>query len=187
MPSTPTTRRMPRDLLRLVAVLAMFLAACGGGDDGDAASGDEDGGANPDQDASGDPGSSDGELTQHGFVTVDGTTYNFSFDPPGRCGLPAEDGRIVGQGVFVDDPNRQVAFTYGLPENAPDGQPSMQIIVYDEEGQQLWYSAVGYTSNDVGSISDLAKNGNTVTMSGQLSLSADGTLADFTAEATCDQ
>lgn len=187
MSAMPSIRRLPRDLVRIVAVLAMFLAACGGGDDGDAASGDGGGGDTADQDASGDAGGSGGELTQHGFVTVDGTTYDFSFDDPGRCGIPAEEGVIVGQGRFVDDPQRQVIFTYGLAEDTEDGEPLMQIIVYDEEGQQLWYSSVGYGSDDVGSIGDLAKSGDTVTVSGQLSFSADGTLADFTAEATCDQ
>lgn len=159
----------------------MLIAACGGGDG--AGSGDRDGPTSNDQGGS----NGGGSLTQHGFVMVDGTTFNFSFDQPGRCGTVAEEGRVVAQGFLVDDPTRQVAFTYGLPEDTPDGRPHMQIVLYDENGQQLWYSAVGFGSTDVGSVDSIAKSGNTVTMSGQLSFVADQSLGDFTAEVTCDQ
>lgn len=183
MSSTPNTKRTPRAPLILTAVLAMLLTACGGSDGGGADSGDGDGATSEDQ-----GGSSGGDsLTQHGFVTVDGTTFNFSFDEPGRCGSVAEEGRVVAQGFLVDDPTRQVAFTYGLPEDTPDSRPHMQIVLYDENGQQLWYSAVGFGSTDVGSVDSIAKSGNTVTMSGQLSSVADQSLSEFTAEATCDQ
>jgi hypothetical protein len=180
---TPNNNPTSKAPLLLAAVVAMVLAACGAGDGGDAPSGDGNGSASNDAGGS----SGEGGLSQHGFVTVDGTTFNFSFDSPGRCGLAVEEGKIAAQGFLVDDPTRQVVFTYGLPEDTPDSRPHMQIVLYDENGEQLWYSAVGYGSDDVGSISSLAKSGNTVTMSGQLSSVADQSLGDFTAEATCDQ
>jgi hypothetical protein len=180
---TPNKNPMLKAPLLLTAVVAMLLGACGAGDGGGAPSGDGNGSASDDE------GGSSGEdgLIQHGFVTVDGTTFNFSFDSPGRCGVAVEEGKIAAQGFLVDDPTRQVVFTYGLPEDTPDGRPHMQIVLYDENGEQLWYSAVGYGGDDVGSISSLAKSGNTVTMSGQLSSVADQSIGDFTAEATCDQ
>lgn len=165
----------------MVIAVALVLAACGGGDDAG-----EDGSEPDATQGTGDASSGEsGSSARDGYVEVDGTLFEFSFDPPGRCGLDSGDGVIGAQGFMIDDPTRQVAFTYALAENSPDGEDVLQIVLYDESGQQLWYSAVGFTADPVGSISSLEENGDTVTASGQLVHQPDGSLADFTAEATC--
>jgi predicted small secreted protein len=165
----------------MVIAVAMTLAACGGGNDAN------NGGSAPvATQGSGDTSSNDsGSSVRDGYVEVDGTVFEFSFDPPGRCGIDAGDGTVVAQGFMVDDPSRQVAFTYALAENSSDGEDWLQIVLYDASGNQLWYSAVGFTSDPVGSVTSLEENGDTVTASGELLSQLDGTLAEFTAEATC--
>jgi hypothetical protein len=56
-----------------------------------------------------------------------------------------------------------VAFTYALAESSSNGEDWLQIVLYDESGQQLWYSAVGFTSDPVGSVTSLEETGDTVT------------------------
>ncbi|MFO7700735.1 MAG: hypothetical protein R6W79_09055 [Acidimicrobiia bacterium] len=165
----------------MVIVVALAAVACGGGDDANnAGSGPEASQGNADANTG-----NSGTSTRDGYVEVDGTLFEFSFDPPGRCGLEVGDGTIAAQGFMIDDPTRQVAFLYALAESSSDGEDWLQIVLYDESGQQLWYSLVGFTSNPVGSVTSLEETGDTVTASGELLNQLDGTLAEFTAEATC--
>ncbi|HSJ72654.1 MAG TPA: hypothetical protein VLA29_13525 [Acidimicrobiia bacterium] len=173
---------MTRRIWILAMAVALAAAACGGdSDDG------SNGGSGPEASQGNGDGntSASGTSTRDGYVEVDGTVFEFSFDPPGRCGLDAGDGLVVSQGLMIDDPTRQVAFQYALAENSPDGEDWLQIVLYDESGNQLWYSAVGFVSDPVGSVTSLTKSGDTVTASGQLAHMPDLALADFTAEATC--
>ncbi len=166
----------------LLGAIVLLLAACGGGDDD---SGQTETGTDEvvDGNDSASEGASAGGAT-HGFVTVDGETYEFSYDT-GTCGQETDGGRVFSQG-FTDD-GRQVVFSYGLAADTPDGTDVLQIIVYDADVQQQWYSAVGWGGSDVGSVSSLSKSGNTVTAAGQLQEAGGQALADFTAEATCNQ
>lgn len=169
-------------ILATVIAVALAAAACGGDSDGDGNGGSAPEATHGNADAS---SSEAGSSTRDGYVEVDGSLFEFSFDPPGRCGLDAGDGAIAAQGFMIDDPTRQVAFLYALAENSSDGEDWLQIVLYDESGNQLWYSLVGFTNNPVGSVTSLNKTGDTVTASGQLLHQLDGTLAEFTAEATC--
>jgi hypothetical protein len=124
----------------------------------------------------------------HGFVTVDGTTYEFTFGDPPLCNLPGQDGRVGHRAVLVDDPSSQVTFSYATAEMSTTGQPAMQIVINGPGNvEQLWYSAVGFGGNDRGSIDSITVDGDTVRISGTLEGGPDGSIvADFTAEATCD-
>lgn len=122
-----------------------------------------------------------------GWVTVGGETFEFTLGDPPLCNLPGGDGRVRASGVLVDDPTRAVTFNYGTADATQTGSPAMQIIVDGPDGNQLWYSAVGILSTDVGSIDSIEVDGNTVRISGRLADGSDTTtLADFTAEMTCD-
>jgi hypothetical protein len=172
----------------MVLATSLILTACGGSGGSD----DATDGTPADSTTGGDTAAtvsegSSGTPTRDGSVEVSGETFEFSFDPPGRCGLEPGDGSTVAQGFMVDDPTRQVAFLYALADNSPDGQDWLQIVLYDEGGQQLWYSNVGFTGNDVGSVSSLTKSGNTLSATGQLAHQPDGALSDCTAEFTCNQ
>jgi hypothetical protein len=139
--------------------------------------------ADPSETPSGAPVAADG------WVTVDGTTFEFTFGDPPLCNLPGNDGRVGGRGYLVDDRNREVTFNYATAEMSESGNPSMQIIIDGLDGNQLWYSAVGFSegSTGVGSIDSIVVVGNTVRISGSLASGSDRTvLADFTAEATCN-
>lgn len=127
------------------------------------------------------------DLAESGSVTVGGETFVFTFDPPGRCGSDAGDGKVANIGVLVDDPTRQVVFTYATAEMSTDGEPALQLIIYDADGNQMWYSAVGYFGDGVGSIESITGDANSVTVSGELQRSGTEQLAPFTAEATCTQ
>lgn len=177
-------RHVPRlGYVLITAILLMGLMAACGGSTTDSAG--EDVGGQESSPAA--VGADDSEArNKDGQVTVDGTNFDFSFDTPGRCGLAAQDGSIAAQGFMLDDLNRQVAFLYSLADESADGTDWLQIVLYDENGQQLWYSKVGFGGEDVGSVASLSRNGDTVTATGQLSFAADGRLADFTAEATCE-
>ena len=85
------------------------------------------------------------------------------------------------------DDGRQVVFTYELAEKTDNGEPHLQIVLYNEDGTQRWYSAVSFLNDDVGSVSSLSESGATVTAAGQLQFTEDGSLGDFTAEATCTE
>lgn len=127
-----------------------------------------------------------------GTVTVGGETFSFTYAPEagGICDRPGNDGRVATRGWLVDDPSREVTFTYGLPEATPDGEAHLQLIIHDAEGQQLWYSAVGFIpGSSTGSVDMLAKEGDTVSASGTLLRSGSNPeeLAEFTLEATCNQ
>lgn len=127
-----------------------------------------------------------------GTVTVGGETFSFTYDPEagGICDRPGNEGRVATRGWLVDDPSREVTFTYGLPEATSDGEPHLQLIIYDADGQQLWYSAVGFISgSSTGSVDSLTKEGDTVNASGTLLRSGSNPeeLAEFTVEATCSQ
>lgn len=127
------------------------------------------------------------DFTESGFVTVGGETFVFTFDPPGRCGSDSGDGKVGATGVLVDDPTRQVVFTYATAEMSTDGEPALQLIIYDADGNQMWYSAVGYFGDGVGSIESITGDANSVMVSGELQRSGTEELAPFTAEATCNQ
>lgn len=127
------------------------------------------------------------DFTENGFVTVGGETFVFTFDPPGRCGSDSGDGKVGATGVLVDDPTRQVVFTYATAEMSTDGEPALQLIVYDADGNQMWYSAIGYFGDGVGSIESITGDASSVTVSGELQRSGTDELAPFTAEATCTQ
>jgi hypothetical protein len=90
--------------------------------------------------------------------------------------------------VLVDDQNRDVVLTYALGEWMDDGNPVLQIIVDDAAGEQLWYSAVGFTSTPAGSIDSLTVEGSTMHATGTLQTWEADTerLAQFSAEATCE-
>lgn len=63
----------------------------------------------------------------------------------------------------------------------------MQIAIR-VDGEQVWYSAVGYFDTDRGSIGDITADGDTVRISGTLEDAKDDSIsAAFTAEATCDR
>lgn len=181
-----------RLLLYSAVLLALVASACGG-DDGALPDVDSPEGSGDEQDQ---PGGNDGTSNtqadnsgggQNGFVTIDGTTYAFTYDNLGRCGAEGDDGSVVSFGSLIDDPNRQVTFTYGLPEETTDGTPIMQVIVMAEDGTQLYYSAVGFGSTATGSVDTITKDGDTVRITGQLQHVPDQTLVDFEAEATCEQ
>lgn len=124
-----------------------------------------------------------------GMVTVGSETFTFTYDAPGgMCGQDAGDGKFASRGFLVDDPSRQLVFTYGLPEATPDGSPVLQIVIYAEDGSQLWYSSVGY-GFDVGTVESLTQEGSTVTATGTLQKSGSSPeeYAEFMAEATCSQ
>jgi hypothetical protein len=126
------------------------------------------------------------EPTADGFVTVGGETFSFTYGSPPQCGLAGTDGRVVSYGRLTTDPSRQVVLTYGLAENTSNGSPSMQIIIYGADNQQLWFSQVGFGGGDIGSIESIELNGNTVAVTGNLADGSDtSVLAPFTAEATC--
>ena len=127
------------------------------------------------------------DFTASGSVTVEGETFVFTYDAPGRCGLDAGDGKMSATGVLVDDPSRQVVFTYATSEMSTDGEPALQLIIYGPDGQQQWYSAVGYFGDGVGSIESISGDATTVMVSGELQRSGTTELAPFEAEATCDQ
>jgi hypothetical protein len=121
-----------------------------------------------------------------GTVTVDGTAFAFTFGSPPQCGIPGSDGRVVGYAKLVDDPSRQVAITYGLAAETSNGQPALQIVIYAADGSQLWYSSVGITGADVGSIERLDRAGDTVTIAGTLAHGEDPSVtAPFEAVVTC--
>lgn len=125
----------------------------------------------------------------HGFVTVDGTTYEFSFGDPPACNLPGQDGRVGSCASLVDDTDSQVTFTYATAEMSASGTPSMQIIINGPDGGPLWYSAVGFSGigMDRGSIESITVEGDTVRISGTLQAGSDSSIvAAFAAEATCD-
>lgn len=174
--------------IAMVLAASLILTACGGsGGSNDATDGQPADSTTGGDTATTSSEGGSGAMAKDGFVEVGGETFEFSFDSPGRCGLEPGDGSTAAQGFMVDDPTRQVAFLYALADDSPDGQDWLQIVLYDESGQQLWYSNVGFTGNDVGSVSSLTKSGNTVSASGQLAHQPDGALSDFTAEVTCDQ
>lgn len=127
------------------------------------------------------------DFTESGMVSVGGETYVFTYDSPGRCGGDAGDGKVSATGVLVDDPTRQVVFTYATAEMSTDGEPAMQLIIYGPEGDQLWYSAVGYFGDGVGTIESMTGDANSVMVTGTLQRSSTAEFAPFTAEATCDQ
>lgn len=127
------------------------------------------------------------DFAESGSVTVDGETFVFTYDSPGRCGVDAGDGKITATGVLVDDPSRQIVFTYATAEMSADGEPAMQLIIYGPDGQQQWYSAVGYFGDGVGSIETMTGDPTSVSITGTLQRSGTEELAPFTAEATCDQ
>lgn len=192
---TTASHRRPRARALACGIgLLLVLAACGGDDeassDGDRPDDSTDGGSSNNS-ATGDSGSSDDggrSIDQDGFVTVEGTTYAFTYDNFGRCGVEADAGSIVSFGNLVDDLDRQVTFTYGLPEEMDSGEPLMQVIVMSEDGQQMYYSAVGYPGLDpVGAVESIERDGATVRITGQLRKVADQSLVDFEGEATCDQ
>lgn len=121
-----------------------------------------------------------------GTVTVDGTAFAFTFGTPPQCGIPGTDGRVVGYARLVDDPSRQVAVTYGLAEETSSGDPALQIVIYAADGSQLWYSAVGITGTDIGSIESIVREGDTVTIEGTLARGEDPSVtASFNAVVTC--
>lgn len=121
-----------------------------------------------------------------GFVTVGGETFPFTYGSPPQCGIVGTDGRIVSYGQLIEDPIRQVVFTYGLAENTSSGSPSMQIIIYGPDGGQLWYSQVGFGGGDTGSVDSISVDGATVAITGTLVDGSDNSVfAPFTAEATC--
>ncbi len=121
-----------------------------------------------------------------GTITVDGTAFEFTFGSPPRCGIDGGDGHVVGSGHLVDDPNSQVSLSYALAADTPSGEPAMQIVIGSADGTQLWYSAVGYGMDDIGSVKSIAVDGDTVTISGTLADGLDHTkLSSFTAQATC--
>ncbi|MGA7097895.1 MAG: hypothetical protein WB245_10065 [Acidimicrobiia bacterium] len=124
-----------------------------------------------------------------GMVTVGGETFTFTYEAPGgMCGQDAGDGKFASRGFLVDDPTRQLVFTYGLPEATPDASPVLQIVIYAQDGSQLWYSSIGY-GFDVGTVDNLTREGNTVTATGTLQKSGSSPeeYAEFTAEATCSR
>jgi hypothetical protein len=126
----------------------------------------------------------------HGFVEVDGTTFTFTYDYPGQmCGIDTVQGRVTATGVLVDNPNMNVTITYALGEWMEDGNPVLQIIVDDGNGDQLWYSAVGFTPTPAGSIDSLTVDGSAVHATGTLQTWEGDTerLAQFSAEATCER
>lgn len=188
-----------------IGLAVLVLAACGGGDEasrdeggvgGDdgsstgAADGSSTGGGSSDASSDGGSSSDDGGsgVDQDGFVTVEGVTYAFTYDNFGRCGAEADEGHVVSYGNLLGDPNRQITFTYGLAEETITGEALMQVIVQGEDGQQLYYSAVGYGSiDDIGSVDSIEVSGGTVRITGQLQRVSDQTLVDFEGEATCDQ
>ena len=121
-----------------------------------------------------------------GTITVDGTTFEFTFGSPPRCGIDGGDGHVVGYGQLVEDPNSQVSLSYALAEDTASGEPVMQIVIGDADGNQLWYSAVGFGMDDIGSVKSIAVDGDTVTISGTLADGLDHTkVSSFTAQATC--
>lgn len=127
------------------------------------------------------------DFNESGSVTVDGETFVFTYDPPGRCGADAGDGKVSATGVLVDDPSRQVVFTYATAEMSTDGDPALQLIIYGPDGQQQWYSAVGYFGDGVGSVETMTGDATSVTVTGTLQRSGTEELVPFTAEATCDR
>ncbi len=184
-------------MLSLGTAMLLALAGCGGADEEAADQGTAGGDTESSSDASSDGGSpaeggsssDDGGagVDQDGFVTVEGTTYAFTYDNLGRCGADGGNGSIVSFGNLIDDSTRQVTFTYGLAEETTTGEAIMQVIVMGEGGAtQLYYSAVGFGS-DRGSVDTITRDGNTVRITGQLERVADQALVDFEAEATCDQ
>ncbi len=172
-------------MLTVGLALLLVLAACGGGDD---ASSDE--GATEASAGGADAGrtSNDAGVDQDGFVTVEGMTFAFTYDNNGRCGADGGNGSVVSFGNLLDDPTRQVTFTYGLADETDSGEPIMQVIVMAEGGgTQLYYSAVGFGGKTIGSIDSVTRDGNTVRIEGQLQRVVDQILVPFEAEATCDQ
>ena len=127
------------------------------------------------------------DFTESGSVTVGGETFVFTFDPPGRCGGDGNDGRVSSTGVLVDDPTRQVVFSYATAEMSSTGEPALQLIIYGPEGDQMWYSAVGYFGDGVGSIETMTGDATSVSVTGTLQRSGTEEFAPFSAEATCDQ
>lgn len=128
------------------------------------------------------------DLTESGSVTVGGETYVFTYDPPyGRCGTEGNEGRISNSGVLVDDPSSQIVFTYATAEMSTSGEPALQLIIWGPDGQQLWYSAIGFSGSGTGSIESMSGDATSVTVSGELQRSGTQELAPFTAESTCDQ
>ncbi len=127
------------------------------------------------------------DFTESGSVTVGGETFLFTYDSPGRCGGDAGDGKVSATGVLVDDPTRQVVFTYATAEMSADGEPALQLIIYGPDGQQQWYSAVGYFGDGVGSVETMTGDANSVEVTGTLQRSGTEELAPFSAEATCGQ
>lgn len=134
------------------------------------------------------PATSEAPVAADGWVTVDGTTFEFTFGDPPRCGIAGNDGRIVAHGQLVDDRDRGVTFTYATADATSSGNPAMQIIIEDAAGGQLWFSAVGFSPDSGrGSIDSIVVEGDTVSLSGNLTSGSDGSvLAEFTAQATCD-
>lgn len=160
-----------------VLALAMLLAACGGGAPGGG------GGTTPGPS----PTSSAAASGSGGWVTVAGTTYEFTFGDPPRCNIPDDEGRLNGSGRGVGEENVQVTFSYATAEMSTSGDPSMQIVI-NVDGEQLWYSAVGFFDTDRGSIGSITVEGDTVMISGTLEDGTDDSIsAAFTAEATCDR
>lgn len=128
------------------------------------------------------------DLTEAGSVTVGGETYVFTYDVPyGRCGNEGNEGRISNSGVMVDDPASQIVFTYATAEMSESGEPALQLIIYGPDGQQLWYSAIGFFGDGTGSIESMTGDATSVTVSGELQRSGTEELVPFTAESTCDQ
>lgn len=126
-----------------------------------------------------------------GEISVGGDTFQFTYDPEagGRCGFPGNEGRVSSTGFLVGEPGRSVTFTYGLPEATTDGEAHMQLIIDGPDGQQLWYSAVGFfAGSSTGSVETLSQEGTTVTATGTLLRSGSDPeeLAEFSIEATCD-
>ncbi len=170
----------------LYLALALTLVACGGGDDAADLGGDR----ASDETAGDPPSSSEDESggSQDGFVTVEGTTYEFTYDNNGRCGAEVGDGSVVSFGNVIGEPSRQVTFTYGLADETDSGEAIMQVIVLAEGGAtQQYYSAVGFGGKMIGSIDSITRNGDTVRINGELQRVVDQVLVPFEAEATCDQ
>lgn len=175
-----------------LVVLVMVVAACGGDDGASNVAEAERDNSQATQTGNGGDGTSsqtDNEAgNQDGFVMVDGTTYAFTYDNLGRCGVEGNDGMVVSFGNLLDDPDRQVTLSYGLAGETTSGDPIMQVIIIAEGGgTQQYYSAVGFGTTDVGSVESITVTGDTVRITGQLQRNADQTLVDFEAEATCDQ
>ena len=128
------------------------------------------------------------DLTESGSVTVGDQTYVFTYDAPyGSCGNEANEGRIANRGALVDDTSSQVTLTYATAEMSASGDPALQLIIYGPDGQQQWYSAVGFFGDGVGSIESISGDATSVTISGELQRSGTQELVPFTAESTCDQ